>query len=146
MHLKAPFSMHTCPVYNSEGYRRQSHSTLSSYLIAVTSYLIPIELVRKVIRKKHNGSALGWACSPRSDRNNRSHPANATQICLQPQTDSSWHTRCHTDTNIKDGECFCSKAAGDSPFNHLIKLRHNTIISTPAPTDFSVCLHPTSTP
>lgn len=50
----------------------------TSTLITVTSYLVPIELTERCSGKKHNGSVLGWACSPRSDRNNRSHLAKAT--------------------------------------------------------------------
>lgn len=62
-------------------------------LLTVTSYLVPIELTERCSGRNHNGSVLGWACSPRSGRNKRSHPAKATQICLQPQTGSSWQTR-----------------------------------------------------
>lgn len=39
-------------------------------------------------------SALGWTCSLVSDGHNWSHPANPTQICLQPQTRSSQQTHC----------------------------------------------------
>lgn len=106
--------------------------SFNSPLITVTSYLIPIALAERCSGRKthtHNGSLLGWPCRPRSNRNNRSHPAKAKQICLQPQTDrrqladSPWHTWCHSDTDIKAGECFCwKKKAWDSPFNPFTTL------------------------
>lgn len=40
------------------------------------------------------GPVLGWTYSLVSDGHNWSHPANPTQICLQPQTGSSQQTHC----------------------------------------------------
>lgn len=53
----------------------------------------PYRAHRKVLRKK-NTMFLSWAghaVRGQTD-NNRSHPAKAAQICLQPETGSSWQT------------------------------------------------------
>lgn len=136
---------------------RQSHTRVhwtQSHSQPINADILPdlCGVHRKVPMEgiEHNGPVLGWACRPRSDRNNWSYPAKATQICLQPDRQLAgltWHKRWHTDTSRKAEECFCSKKqkktkpSWDSPLNLFTKLRHNTIIS--AKPSLPVCLPPT---
>lgn len=102
------------------------HSNPGSLQITVTSYLTPIELTIRCSGKKTQ-----WLCArinmqselrqTQLEPSSTNHTDLFTATDRQQLADSPWQMRCHIDTSIKAGECFCSKRAWDLPIKPFYK-------------------------